>query len=99
MVINSNMAGAGGTPLAKSAGRPGSKTISPSDNPAGASSVSTLNSQADRLLASAPSSIEDADAARESLQFARTNILRQPAMAMLAQANLSPETALKLLQE
>lgn len=96
MVINTNVTGAGGTPLAKPAGRPGSKTVSPSDI---SLSATALNSQADRLLAGAPSDIEDGEAARASLQFARTNILRQPGVAMLAQANLSPETALKLLQE
>jgi flagellin-like hook-associated protein FlgL len=100
MVINTNMTGTGETPLAKSTGRPGSnaKAISPSDNSSGTAGAATLDSQASRIFASAGSDIKGSDAACESTQLAIAGILRQPATAMLAQANLSPETVLNLLQ-
>ncbi len=98
MVINTNINGTGGTPLAKSNGRPvpNSKAANPSANPSGAV---TLDSQINRIFASVDSEIQDSDAAHESAQTARTGMLGQPATAMLAQANLSPDVVLNLLQE
>jgi Bacterial flagellin C-terminal helical region len=98
MVINTNLNGTTGTPLAKPNGRPvsNSKNTNPSANPAGAV---TLDSQINRIFASAGSEIQDGDAAHESAQTARSGILGQPGTAMMAQANLSPEMVLKLLQE
>jgi flagellin len=49
-------------------------------------------------LAAANSRIKDVDVADESTQFARYNILVQAGTAMLAQANSSPQSALRLLQ-
>lgn len=49
-------------------------------------------------LASAISRIRDVDVADESTQYAKFNILVQSGTAMLAQANLSPQSVLKLLQ-
>ena len=49
-------------------------------------------------LGAANSRIKDVDVAIESAQFARYNILVQSGTAMLAQANLLPQTALRLLQ-
>lgn len=49
-------------------------------------------------LEAATSRITDVDVAEESTQLARWNILVQAGTAMLAQANQSPQTALKLLQ-
>ena len=43
------------------------------------------------------SRIKDVDVADESTQFARYNILVQAGTAMLAQANTSPQSALRLL--
>lgn len=48
-------------------------------------------------LSSAVSRIQDVDVAGESTTFARQNILTQSGTAMLAQANLLPQMALKLL--
>lgn len=48
-------------------------------------------------LASANSIIKDVDVAEESTQYARYNILVQSGTAMLAQANASPQSALRLL--
>jgi flagellin len=49
-------------------------------------------------LSAANSRIKDVDVADESTQFARYNILVQAGTAMLAQANASPQSALRLLQ-
>jgi flagellin len=48
-------------------------------------------------LAASVSRITDVDVATESTQFARYNILVQSGTAMLAQANLLPQNALRLL--
>jgi len=66
--------------------------------------ISVLNSYTSQLgilkdnISSANSRIKDVDVAQESTQFARYNILVQAGTAMLAQANSSPQSALKLLQ-
>jgi len=49
-------------------------------------------------LSSAISRIRDVDVASESTQYAKYNILVQSGTAMLAQANQTPSTVLKLLQ-
>ncbi|MBI5766948.1 MAG: flagellin [Verrucomicrobia bacterium] len=49
-------------------------------------------------LGSAISRIRDVDVAEESTQYAKFNILVQSGTAMLAQANMSPQSVLKLLQ-
>ena len=48
-------------------------------------------------LTAANSRIKDVDVAEESTQFAKLNILTQSGTAMLAQANLLPQSALRLL--
>lgn len=48
-------------------------------------------------LATANSRIKDTDVAEESTKFARYNILVQAGTAMLAQANATPQSALRLL--
>jgi flagellin len=48
-------------------------------------------------LAAANSRIKDVDVAEESTKFARYNILVQAGTAMLAQANATPQSALRLL--
>jgi len=66
-------------------------------------SIVMLNSTSSQLnllkdnLTTANSRIKDVDIAEESTQFARYNILVQAGTAMLAQANTSPQAALKLL--
>jgi flagellin len=52
-----------------------------------------MNSEASR------SQIEDADYAEASTELARTQIMKQAATAVLAQANLSSQMVLKLLEE
>jgi len=49
-------------------------------------------------LTAATSRIKDVDVAEESTQYARYNILVQAGTAMLAQANVVPQSMLKLLQ-
>lgn len=66
-------------------------------------SMSRLSMTDERLsvlkenVASAASRIKDVDVAEESTQFARYNILVQAGTAMLAQANVTPQSALRLL--
>lgn len=65
--------------------------------------ISRLTSTAEQLgvlkdnLAAANSRIQDVDVAEESARFARYNILVQAGTAMLAQANATPQSALRLL--
>lgn len=59
--------------------------------------ASTLNIEFENLT-SAISRIRDVDVAEETTQLSRYNILVQSGTAMLAQANQSPQTVLKLLQ-
>jgi flagellin len=65
--------------------------------------ISVLNSYSAQLgvlsdnLSAANSRIKDVDVASESTQFARYNILVQAGTAMLAQANATPQSALRLL--
>jgi flagellin len=65
--------------------------------------ISVLSSYSSQLgvlkdnLSAANSRIKDVDVAEESTQFARYNILVQAGTAMLAQANTSSQSALKLL--
>jgi flagellin len=67
------------------------------------SNVTRLNYTNEQLgvlrenLGAANSRIKDVDVAEESTQFARYNILVQAGTAMLAQANATPQTALRLL--
>lgn len=65
--------------------------------------IQRLNLTSDQLtilnenLGAAASRIKDVDVAAESTQYARYNILVQSGTAMLAQANLVPQSALRLL--
>jgi flagellin len=65
--------------------------------------ISRLTMYSDQLgvlkdnLSAANSRIKDVDVAEESTQFARYNILVQAGTAMLAQANATPQSALRLL--
>ncbi len=49
-------------------------------------------------MSAARSRIQDADFAAETANLTRAQILQQAGVAMLAQANASPQTALALLQ-
>jgi len=66
--------------------------------------VSRLTSAADNLtnitqnLAESRSRILDTDYAQATAELARTQIIQQASMAVLAQANSQPQTVLKLLQ-
>jgi flagellin len=61
------------------------------------STISTLGSQKDNL-ASAQSTIRDADFASETAKLSKANILQQAGISVLAQANSQPQQVLKLLQ-
>jgi flagellin len=67
------------------------------------SNISRLSMYSEQLgvlkdnLSAANSRIKDVDVAEESTNFARQNILVQAGTAMLAQANATPQSALRLL--
>jgi flagellin len=67
-------------------------------------SISRLSSTGEQLgvlkdnLSAANSRIKDVDVAEESTRFARYNILVQAGTAMLAQANQTPQSVLRLIQ-
>jgi flagellin len=50
-------------------------------------------------LIAASSRIKDVDMAEESTEYAKENILVQSGTAMLAQANVMPQSVLRLLQQ
>ncbi|TYP50921.1 flagellin Hag [Thermosediminibacter litoriperuensis] len=58
--------------------------------------INNLGTAAENLTA-AESRIRDVDMAKEMMEFTKQNILQQAATAMLAQANMMPQTVLKLL--
>ncbi len=74
-----------------------------SDRATVGANVSRLNFTNDQLavlkdnISAANSRIKDVDVAEESTNFARYNILVQAGTAMLAQANATPQSALRLL--
>jgi flagellin len=59
-------------------------------------SISNLGTSAENLQA-AESRIRDLDMAEEMMAFTKNNILQQAATAMLAQANMAPQSVLQLL--
>jgi len=73
------------------------------DRAAVGANVARLNSTSEQLgvlktnLSAANSRIKDVDVAEESTQYARYSILVQAGTAMLAQANATPQSALRLL--
>ncbi len=58
--------------------------------------INNLDNAAENLQA-AESRIRDVDMAAEIMEFTKNNILQQAATAMLAQANMAPQTVLQLL--
>jgi flagellin len=58
--------------------------------------INNLGTAAENLTAS-ESRIRDVDMANEMMEFTKQNILTQAATAMLAQANMAPQTVLQLL--
>lgn len=59
--------------------------------------IKNLDNAAENLQA-AESRIRDVDMAKEMMELTRQNILQQAATAMLAQANMAPQTVLQLLR-
>lgn len=58
--------------------------------------IKNLDTSAENLQAS-ESRIRDVDMAKEMMEFTKQNILQQAATAMLAQANMAPQSVLQLL--
>jgi len=59
--------------------------------------IKNLDNAAENLTA-AESRIRDVDMAKEMMEFTKMNILSQAAQAMLAQANMQPQSVLQLLR-
>jgi len=59
--------------------------------------INNLDTSAENLTAS-ELRIRDVDMAKEMMEFTKNNILTQAATAMLAQANMQPQSVLQLLQ-
>ncbi len=59
--------------------------------------INNLSTSAENLQA-AESRIRDIDMAKEMMEFTKNSILQQAATAMLAQANMMPQTVLQLLR-
>ncbi len=59
--------------------------------------IKNLDTSAENLQAS-ESRIRDVDMAQEMMEFTKQNILQQASTAMLAQANVAPQSVLQLLQ-
>jgi flagellin len=59
--------------------------------------INNLSTTAENLTA-AESRIRDVDMAKEMMEFTKNNILTQAAQAMLAQANMQPQSVLQLLR-
>ena len=95
MIINSNLAAANllpGTLTSRA------KTISKNPAALGADQAQ-LSSVSNTNLTAAGAPILDEDAASNSTESARQMIIAQNAMAMMAQANSMPLSALRLLQQ
>ena len=59
--------------------------------------IKNLDNSAENLQA-AESRIRDVDMAQEMMEFTKQNILQQASTAMLAQANMAPQSVLQLLR-
>lgn len=97
MIINSNMTS--NAPLHSPRAKH-HKQISENDTKVGAAQVrTTAQVTSHKNLTAAASPIQDEDAATQSTESARQMIIAQNAMALLAQANSMPQSALRLLQQ
>jgi flagellin-like hook-associated protein FlgL len=95
MIIHSSAVAANPLP-GTLAGR--GKTLS-KNSPAIGADQAQLTSVSKQDLTAAGAPIQDEDAAGETAEAARQMIIAQNAMAMLAQANSMPLSALRLLQQ
>ena len=99
MIINANMASTY-SPAAQT-----NRKKSISEQNAAASAQALLNPEPEQLpvsetnLTAAGSPITDEDSAKQNTEAAMNAILAQSTTAMLAQANLKPQSALRLLQQ
>jgi flagellin len=79
------------------------KSISEDSGASGAQALLTPEPEqlpvSETNLTAAGSPIEDEDSARQNTEAAMSAMLAQSATAMLAQANLNPQSALRLLQQ
>jgi len=95
MIIQSNSSAANLLPGTLA---PRGKSISKNPATVGADQAE-LTSVSDKNLTAAGAPIQDEDEASNSTESARQMIIAQNAMAMMAQANSMPLSALRLLQQ
>jgi flagellin len=99
MIINANTA-SNYSPTART-----NRGKSISEQNGAASAQALLTTEPEQLpvsetnLTAAGSPIQDEDSAKQNTEAAMNAILAQSATAMLAQANLKPQSALRLLQQ
>jgi flagellin-like hook-associated protein FlgL len=100
MVINTNMTGAASPAMTGAVDRPASKVKSNNSTPqSSVPSWNTLSAQVNDTVSQGGLDFSDVNAASQSAKVARSAFLGQPATAMLAQANFSPEMVMSLLKE
>jgi hypothetical protein len=99
MVINTNISGAANNTITDAVNRPNSraKSNSPSGN-SGVPGWNTLAAQVNETLSQEGVDDTDGAAATQTAGFVRSGFLSQPATAMFAQANFSPDMVMSLLQ-
>jgi hypothetical protein len=99
MVINTNISGAANNTITDTVGRSNSKVKSngPAQN-SGVPGWNTLAAQLSGTLGQERVDDTDSTAATQSASFVRSGFLSQPATAMFAQANFSPDMVMSLLQ-
>jgi flagellin len=95
MIINSNTAAANLLPAILTA----RKSVSEKRAPTVGADQAQLNSVSNQNLTAAGVPITDEDVASETTENMRQMIIAQNAMAMMAQANSMPLSALRLLQQ
>lgn len=99
MIINANMA----SNYAPAPRTHRGKSISEGNSASGAQALLTTEPEqlpvSETNLTAADSPIQDEDSAKQNTEAAMNAILAQSATAMLAQANLKPQSALRLLQQ
>lgn len=100
MVINTNITSTANSPLLNTPATSNTKPR-PSQNLAAQDNLATFYSQDGDGAVNAASDLVDPNdtAITGRVQSLINNIMQQPGQAMLAQANLSPESVLRLLQD
>ncbi len=99
MFVNTNLsAESAATNLQRNQSAPARSPARPASTPTAGDAADTSSVASAQNASTASPEINDLDAAQKSVEAARVAILSQSRTAVLAHANLSPETVFKLLQ-